>query len=167
MSSLQKSDESKSLFNKEWHEWFACFLKANRTFALLLLKKRATGSNKFAVFIMYLTVVHSFSQFLPRCNRSPRSLLCRTFLKIHSLLSPFYKRDERNSLFEKNESLFCSFAHKKRAIWPKSKERIPNPVFSLVRGTVLVSIFCPFKTPIINVVKRFSWKRSYCIEKFK
>ena len=33
--SLQKSYKSNC---KEWHEWFSCFLRANRTFALLLKK---------------------------------------------------------------------------------------------------------------------------------
>ena len=63
-------------------------------------------------------------------------------LTIFSLLFPFYAQEQiapvalyrratgairSQSLLEKTESLFRSFAHKKRATRMKTKECIPNP----------------------------------------
>ena len=61
--SLQKSDESKSLFNKESREWFACFLRANQTFAL---QKWAIRWKKFIVFTISLTV---FKEYVLKLGR--------------------------------------------------------------------------------------------------
>ena len=42
---------------------------------------------------------------------------------------PLFMRDGSDSLFFTSESLFCSFAHKKRANRSKTEERILNPVW--------------------------------------
>ena len=85
--------------------------------SLLLLLK----NDRFALIRSFHQVLDSFSLLFPflcpRVNRSRRS----------SLRCSFLKSDGSNSLFSTSESLFHSFAHKKRAIRSKNLRANSQP----------------------------------------
>ena len=159
-SSFLKSDREQfaliTLYKKErlWANPTRCSLQ-NSDFgqiALVTLKKRAMQANcslslsknerfdqkKF--FIMFLTVISLFFPLLsPRANcPCCSSLWCSLQKSVCEQIAPItlYKRSSvSNSLFSKSESLFCSFAHKKRAIRLKNQRADSQPCFLLTITT--------------------------------
>ena len=113
---VMKAYRSRPLFNKEWCEWFANFLRANHTLALSLSKNKSFAWKKIVVSLCFHYVFDSFSLlFLILC---PRGIRSRLFFK---------KSDESDLLLEKKESLFRSFAHIKRVIRLKNQGANSQP----------------------------------------
>ena len=91
-------------------------------------------------FIMFLTVISLFFPLLsPRANcPCCSSLWCSLQKSVCEQIAPItlYKRSSMSdSLFSKSESLFRSFAHKKRAIRLKNQRADSQPCFLLTITT--------------------------------
>ena len=129
-----------------------------------------------------------------KSNRSCRTLLSRSFLKSNgsNLLSSLYTKEQplancsRHTLQKSNsewfDSLFCSFAHKKQAIWSKNQSANSQPWEKTMAATELCSstmnylsiffivFFLPwsahhllagaFLPPVPQVLVHFGWEIS-------
>ena len=126
-----------SLFTKEWWErlalvthdcdkWFALSLSKNEWFT----QKNSSISPCFWLLFPFLC---------PRTNHSRCSSLCRSFLKSNgsNLLSSFFTKERQE---QNRESLFCSFALKKRAIRSKNQRVNSQPCKNWTEG--LTKLFC-------------------------
>ena len=87
---------------------------------------------KIHIFHIFFTVFHHFSPFLcPRTNFSCLSLLSNSLFKSDRSTIAHYKRVTMSNCFchswQKSESLFCSFTHKKRAIGSKNQRTNSQP----------------------------------------
>ena len=93
---------------------FRLFFESESHFHSFALKKRAIRSKKIRSFHL---VFDSFSHFYAQ-ERNISVALCSLTLK---------KEQKNYSLKNMRESLFRSFAHKKRVIRSKNQRGIPNP----------------------------------------
>ena len=140
--SLQKSDESELLFNKDWHEWFTRFLRANHTFTLLLSINDWFAQKNLLISPCFWQFFTTFLIFMPK-SKSLTTLfalllfapsLCAPKLKVTTmsnlLLSLFTKEQQKQCTLGKKQIailLFCSFAHKKWAIHLKNQRANSQP----------------------------------------
>ena len=125
--SLQKSDKSKLLLNKEWREWFTYFLDLISLLLFHSFKKCAICSKTYVVFIMFLTVAHFFFHFSAQERFVParHSLLRCSFLKFCTMgLGAIHSWKRVNGYFALSLT-------KKRAIRRKNQRANSQPCFSL------------------------------------